>query len=103
MKKYTYGAMSSKYELEAENNLTAYAAMVLHYNQSAYLMVIYSPEECKKDSWTTFDGKISERLHEVFGGNTDEYKPEVNDAFDKYIEEHIEEVKAAYKSIKQLV
>ena len=103
MEKYTYGAMSSKYELEADDKLTAYAAMVCHYNQSAHLLVIYSPEECKEDSWTTIDGKISEKLHEIFGGNTDDYKPEENDAFDKYIDEHIDEVKAAYKSIKQLI
>ena len=99
---YEYGAMSSKFSLQAENKLTAYATMVMHYNQSANLMVIYSPEECKEDEWTTFDGKISKRLHEIFGGIGD-YVPEQNDAFDKYIEDHLEEVKACYATIKRLV
>lgn len=67
--------------------------MVLHYDRSAHLMVIYSPEESKKDSWTAFDGKISERLDEIFGGK---------DSFDQYIERHIDEIKECYESIKQL-
>lgn len=91
---YEYGAMSSKYSLEAENKLTAYVAMVMHYNRSAHLLVIYSPKECKEDSWTTFDGKISKRLDDIFGG------PE---SFDKYVETHMEEIGEAYKSIKQIV
>lgn len=103
MKKFTYGAMSSKYELEAENKLTAYCAMILHYNQSAHLITIYSPEECRKDIWLNFFGSISERLHEIFGGSPDGYIPQENDAFDKYLNEHIDEVKDAYKTIKQLI
>ena len=92
--KYEYGAMSSKYELLAENKLTAYATMVLHYQNSAPLLVIYSPEESKQDSWTSFDGKISARLDEIFGGEN---------AFDNYIKANIESVKQCYKSIKKLV
>ncbi|MFK5282884.1 hypothetical protein ACI3PL_25290, partial [Lacticaseibacillus paracasei] len=78
--------------------LTAYVAMVCHYDQSAHLLVIYSPEECKQDSWTSFDGKISKRLHEVFGGKEGE-----PDAFDKYVEEHSEEIKACWNSIKRII
>ena len=103
MEKYTYGAMSSKFELEADNKLTAYAAMVCHYNQSAPFLVIYSPEECKQDQWTSFDGKIAERLHEIFGGTKEDYKPGETDAFDKYVSEHIEEIRLTLKSIKKLV
>lgn len=91
---YEYGAMSSKFSLQAENKLTAYATMVMHYNQSAHLMVIYSPKECKEDQWTTLDGKISARLHEIFGG-VGEYRPEENDAFDQYVESHIDDIKRA--------
>lgn len=93
MIKYQYGAMSSKYELEAENKLTAYAAICLHYDGSAHMVVVYSPEECKNDSWLNPFGKIADRLDEIFGGEG---------SFDKYIEEHIEEIKAAYKSIRQI-
>lgn len=89
---YEYGAMSSKYELRATNKLTAYATMCAHYNRSAHLIVIYSPVECKEDSWMNFSGKISERLDEIFGGVG---------SFDKYFEENIEGIKKCHKTIKQ--
>lgn len=94
LKTFEYGAMSSKFSCQAENKLTAYCAMCLHYDRSAHLLVIYSPEESKADSWTAFDGRISDRLDEVFGGP---------DSFDKYIEDNKEAVVACYKSIKRLV
>lgn len=91
---FEYGAMSSKYSIEAENKLTAYAAMVVHYDRSAHLIVIYAPEESREDSWIDFTGKISERLDEIFGGK---------DSFDKYVQSHIPEIKKAFDSIKKLV
>lgn len=94
MGKYQYGAMSSKYELEAENKLTAYATMILHYNDSAHLVAIYEPIESKEDSWMSFTGQISERLDEIFGGK---------DSFDKYLNKNIESIKKCYKSIKKIV
>lgn len=81
---YEYGAMSSKFKLLAKNKLTAYATM----------MVIYTPEECKEDSWTNITGKITERLDEVFGGIG---------SFDKYLEEHPDEIRECYKSIERVV
>lgn len=92
--KYTYGAMSSKFEIEAENKLTAYAVMLFHYKQNAHLLAIYSPEECKADSWMCMDGKISARLDEIYGGEG---------SFDKYIDGHLEEIKEVYKTIKRIV
>lgn len=94
MTKYEYGAMSSMYELQAENKLTAYATIVAHYNTSPHLVIVYSPEEAKEDNWASFDGKISERLDEIFGGEG---------SFDKYFESNIEDIKKCYKTIKQLV
>ncbi|MDQ1139448.1 hypothetical protein [Pedobacter agri] len=94
MEKYEYGAMSSKYQCEAENKLTAYATMVLHFDRSAHLIALYSPAETKEDSWMNITGAISDRLDEVFGGDG---------SFDKYVEAHIPEIKACYKSIKKLV
>jgi len=91
---YEYGAMSSKYSCEAENKLTAYAAMVCQYDSSAHLIAIYEPKESKNDSWLTFDGKVSARLDEIFGGEN---------SFDKYVESHIPEIRACLKTIKQLV
>jgi hypothetical protein len=91
---FEYGAMSSKFSCEAENKLTAYCAMCLQYDRSAHLLVIYSPEECKEDNWCSLDGKISERLDEVFGGEG---------SFDKYLEENKEAVIACYESIKRVV
>jgi hypothetical protein len=93
LKVYEYGAMSSLYSIEAKNKLTAYCVMVLHYDRNAFALVIYSPEECKEDSWASFDGKIAARLDEVFGGEG---------SFDKYFEENIEEIKACYKTLKKL-
>lgn len=90
---YEYGAMSSKFALQASNKLTAYATMVLHYKNSPHLMVIYQPENCKEDIWFNTTGQISERLDEIFGGK---------DSFDKYIENNIEEIKTCYKSIKRI-
>lgn len=91
---YEYGAMSSKYSLEAKNKLTAYAAMCAHYQSSSHLIAIYEPVECKEDIWLNLSGQISERLDEVFGGK---------DSFDKYFEANIEEIKEAYNSIKKIV
>jgi len=91
---YEYGSMSSKYRLEANNRLTAYATMVLHYKSSAHLIAIYEPIECKEDSWLNPMGQISERLDEIFGGV---------DSFDKYIHDNIEEVKKSYNSIERIV
>lgn len=90
---YEYGAMSSKYRVMATNKLTAYAVMVLHFNESNHLVVIYAPESSKEDMWTSFTGKVSERLDEIFGGK---------DSFDKYLENNMEEVRECYKSIKKL-
>jgi hypothetical protein len=94
MEKYQYGAMSSKYQIIADNKLTAYATMVLHYNRSAHLIAIYEPIECKEDSWLNITGQISERLDEIFGGV---------DSFDKYVDENIEQIKECYKSLTQII
>lgn len=94
MTTFEYGAMSSRYSCEAENKLTAYTAMVVHYDRSAHLIALYAPEEIKEDSWMSFDGKISERLDEIFGGV---------DSFDKYCIDHKDQITACYESIKQLV
>ena len=89
-----YGAMSSKYSIEAENKLVAYFAMCVHFGGNAGLIAIYSPEECKKDSWLNPVGYITPRLDEIFGGKG---------AFEKFGDEHAEEVIAAYRSIKQII
>jgi hypothetical protein len=93
MTTFEYGAMSSLYSCEAENKLTAYVIMCMHYGRNNHMIAIYSPLECKQDMWLSLDGKVSRRLDEIFGGV---------DSFDKYIEDHIDEIKACYKTIKQL-
>ena len=94
MKTFEFGAMSSKFSCNAENKLTAYVAIVAFYDTNAFAVVVYSPEECNDDQWTSFDGKISARLDEIFGGEG---------SFDRYCESHLEEVGVCYKTIKQLV
>lgn len=91
---YEYGAMSSKYRLLASHKLTAYATMVVHYERSAHMLVIYSPEESKEDIWANLFGQISERLDEIFGGEG---------AFEAYLETHHEEIFTCYSTIEQLV
>jgi len=86
--------MSSKYQLEAEHKLTAYCAMVLHYRSSAHLIALYGPEEILEDSWLNPFGAISERLDEIFGGEN---------AFDKYVQEHLPEIQKALDSITKLI
>lgn len=87
-----FGAMSSKYSVEAKDKLTAYAAIILFCGRNAALFAIYRPEECRKDSWL-FAPNLQERLDEIFGG----------DGFFAYIDQHTEEIKAACKTIKKLI
>lgn len=95
MAKFKYGAVSSVWELEADNKLTAYAAMCCHFNKSAHLIALYEPKEIvKNDSWLNPMGTISARLDEIFGGEG---------SFDRYLEEHREEIIKAYESIKQIM
>lgn len=91
--KFEYGAMSSRYSIEADDKLTAYVAMCCHFgSQSCHLIALYEPQEViKNDSWLNPFGKIADRLDEIFGGPG---------AFDKYAEEHIEDVKKALDTIK---
>lgn len=97
---YEYGAMSSLYSCKAKSKLVAYATMVLHFQQSAHMIAIYAPEESKRDSWLNISGQISGKLHEIFGGKPEDFP--VNDAFDRYINEHIKEIQECYRTIEQL-
>lgn len=93
--KFRYGAVSSVYELEANNKLTAYAAMCAHFNRSAHLIALYEPKEIvKNDSWLNPMGAIAKRLDEIFGGDG---------SFDRYMEEHREEIIKAYNTINQVL
>ena len=89
---FKYGAMSSLYSIDAENKLTAYAAMVLHFRRSAHMIALYEPKEIVKDDSWLFAMSLSKRLDEIFGGDG---------SFDKYLEEHVEEIRNAYKTIEQ--
>jgi len=92
---FEYGVMSSRYSCEAENKLTAYVTMCLHYDSSSHMIALYEPKEIvKDDAWMDITGKVSARLDEIFGGEN---------GFDKYTDAHISEIKACYKTIKQLV
>ena len=92
---YEYGAMSSRYSIEADNKLTAYAGMILHFGGSAAMIALYEPEEShKEDSWL-FASPLEKRLDEIFGGE--------EGCFLKYMEEHKDEIKTAMETIKQLI
>lgn len=91
---FEYGVMSSRYSLEAENKYTAYVAMLAHLGFNNHLIALYEPKEIvKNDSWINPLGNVSERLDEIFGGEG---------SFDKYEDEHIEEIREAFKTIKLL-
>jgi len=92
---FEYGVMSSKYSVKAENKLTAYVTMCLHYQQNNHMIALYEPKEIvKDDAWMCITGQVKDRLDEIFGGEN---------GFDKYVESHIKEIRACYKTIKQLV
>ena len=99
MTKYEYGAMSSKFSLVAENKLTAYATMCLHYGDDLHLLVIHSPD-CKDDRWFSPSGKLDflhkntyEILDEIFGGEG---------CLNKYIADNVDAIRECYKSIKRI-
>jgi hypothetical protein len=92
---FEYGAMSSRFSCKAENKLTAYVAICIHYDAQNHLVMLYEPAEIvKNDVWTDFSGNVSARLDEIFGGEG---------SFDKYVDEHIEEIRACYDTIKLLI
>ncbi len=91
---FEYGAMSSRFRLQAENKLTAYAAMILHFNTCPQLVAIYEPEDlAKQDSWLMHT-PVEPRLDEIFGGKG---------AFMKYLEEHKEEIIEAFQNIEKII
>jgi Na+-transporting NADH:ubiquinone oxidoreductase subunit NqrF len=92
MKTYEYGAMSSRFSLEAENKLTAYTAMIVHFDEISHLVVVYEPQD--SDQWFDVTGFISERIDEIFGGKH---------SFDAYFLSHLDEIKACLKTIKKLI
>ena len=66
---YEYGAMSSRYSIEADNKLTAYAAMIIQFNSAPHLIAIYSPKEsAENDSWLMRTNDFKQRIDEIFGG-----------------------------------
>lgn len=89
--KFTYGAMSSVYSIEAENKLTAYAAMVIHFKDNPQIVAIYSPEESRADMWL-FATNLQKRLDEIYGGNGE---------FFKYLDSHEKEIREACNTIKK--
>lgn len=95
MTTFEYGAMSSRYSIEAEDKRTAYCAMLVHFGRSNHLIALYAPEDIvKNDSWLNPFGEIAGRLDEIFGGEGE---------FDKYLSEHGKEITEAYETIKQLI
>ncbi len=92
---YEYGAMSSKYSIETDNKLTAYAAMIIQFNSVPHLIAIYSPKEsAENDSWLMRTNNLQQRLDEIFGGDGE---------FMKYLDEHPNEIKEACKTIKKII
>lgn len=68
--------------------------MVVHFGNNNHLGALYKPKEIvKNDSWLNSMGKVAEKLDEIFGGEG---------SFDRYVDEHIEEIREAYKTINQI-
>ena len=90
-----YGAMSSKFVIEADSKLTAYAGMCIHFGKHYNLIAIYAPEELRADSWLDpFGTMAAMKLAGLFGGE---------DKLEAYIEEHKAEIKDAVAGIRRLV
>lgn len=94
MAPYEYGAVSSRFRLMAPTKLVAYATMVVHYQENPGLVAIYEPESSKEDSWLNFRGNTEALLDKLYGGDG---------TFTKFLESHVEEIKACLQTIKQLV
>lgn len=95
MTTFEYGAMSSRFSCKADNKLTAYVAILIHYDENNHLVMLYEPKEMvKNDQWFSITGDVSDRIDEIFGGVG---------AFRKYIDDNKEEIKKCYKSIKRLI
>lgn len=91
---FEYGAMSSRFRLQAEDKFTAYATMVLQFHPTPQLVAIYKPEDlAKQDSWL-MHSPIKQRLDEIFGGKG---------AFIKYLNEHEKEIKEAILTIELII
>ena len=94
MQKYEYGAGSSRFKLEATTKFIAYAAMCVHYQEQANLLVIYEPEESKKDCWFDFTGNSMNKIDEIYGGKGE---------FEKFLQGNVQEIRESVKTIKRLV
>lgn len=91
---FEFGAMSSRFRLQAENKFTAYAAMVLHFYSNPHLVALYEPEDlAKQDSWL-MRTPVEPRLDEIFGGKG---------SFMKYLREHEEEIKEAIQNVEKII
>jgi hypothetical protein len=90
---FEYGAMSSRYSIEADNKLIAYAGMMFHFGSNSYHMIaLYEPKKIvENDSWLMQLTGMQERLDEIFDGD-----------FDGYVENHLSEIKSAMETIKEL-
>ena len=51
---FEFGAMSSRFRLQAENKFTAYATMILHFNSSPHLVALYEPEDLAKTRFLAY-------------------------------------------------
>lgn len=91
---FEFGVMSNRYKLQAENKLSAYAAMVLFYKDNPRMVAIYKPQDlAKQDSWL-FSNPVETRLNEIFGGKG---------AFFKFMDEHKQEIKEVFQTIEKII
>ena len=88
-----YGIMSSKWQIEADDKLTAYAAILISQNRNASLVVIYN-EELKSDNWA-FAEDLEKRVGEIFGGSPSD--------FHHFVNTHKKEIRKAFETIIKLV
>lgn len=87
-----YGIMSSKWSIEADDKLTAYATILISQNRRAGLVVIYN-EELKSDNWA-FADDLEKRVGEIFGGSPSD--------FHHFVNTHKNEIRKAFETIKNL-
>jgi len=88
-----YGIMSNKWQIEAEDKLTAYAAIIISQRKNVNLIAIFN-EELKEDNWA-FSENLESRLGEIYGGSFSD--------FTNYIEAHSENIKKTLLTIKKLI
>lgn len=91
---YGIGTTDNNFTCQAEDKLTAYAAIILQFERLAHLVILYSPDEIvDNDQWFSPDGMIEEKIDALFGGDG---------AFELYFKDNKEKIQQCFDTITRI-